>query len=369
MVTKLLWILAAGVVFSATTARAVIFHATADTDHNIAAPGGDLSASGWQLQGRWGNFLGTPIGRSYFITASHVGGAVGDSFVFRGVSYTAIAQFDDPKSDLRIWRVCGTFPEFAGLYDNRDEVGKSLVVFGRGTLRGAPILMPTLVGDELKGWRWGPFDGVLRWGQNTIDSVVNGDGIPPLVGVTTGTVGELLKATFDSNGGPNEAHLSEGDSGGAVFVKDGSIWKLAGINYAVDGPYNTSSTGSGLSAAIFDEGGLYKRRDSQWILTPDLPKELPGAFYATRISSNLEWISGVLAAAPEQLPVLQSAEWVTGPYAADPGAKSNSVDGTITIPLPNSARFYRLDSCQKVRITSIRLEASNLQITYSTQSP
>lgn len=161
MVNKLALILAAGVVFPPTTVRAVIFHATADPSYNTSAPGGDLDGSGWQWQGRWGNFLGTPIARNLFITASHVGGAAGDPFVFRGVSYKTIAQFDDPKSDLRIWRVCGAFPEFASLYTNRDEAGKNLVVFGRGTLRGDAVVVPSVLAADLKGWRWGGGDGVL----------------------------------------------------------------------------------------------------------------------------------------------------------------------------------------------------------------
>ena len=53
---------------------------------NKSAPTGTFSGSGWQWQGNWGAFTGTPIGRSYFITASHVGGAVGQSLLLNGVS-------------------------------------------------------------------------------------------------------------------------------------------------------------------------------------------------------------------------------------------------------------------------------------------
>src|ERR1043166_439651 len=93
--------------------RAVIFIASGDPAFNSAKPTGSLANSGWDLQGLWGSFLGTPIAPRYFITASHVGGNVGDTFSFRGVSYITTAVFKDPATDLQIFRVSGTFPAFA----------------------------------------------------------------------------------------------------------------------------------------------------------------------------------------------------------------------------------------------------------------
>ena len=69
---------------------------------------------------------------------------------------------------------------------------------------------------------------------------------------------QYLNGTFDAAGLPNEATLSSGDSGGAAFIEDGEVWKLAGIHYAVDGPFyrDTSGTG-GFNAALFDARSLY----------------------------------------------------------------------------------------------------------------
>jgi hypothetical protein len=53
------------------------------------------------------------------------------------------------------------------------------------------------------GWLWGVADGVQRWGANLVAGVVTDD-----------TVGELLQATFDAQGGADECHLSSGDSTG-----------------------------------------------------------------------------------------------------------------------------------------------------------
>src|SRR5437867_4375374 len=56
--------------------HAVIFYADGDPAYNTTAPGGSLTNSGWQFEGIWGGFLGTPIAPKYFITARHVGGSV-----------------------------------------------------------------------------------------------------------------------------------------------------------------------------------------------------------------------------------------------------------------------------------------------------
>jgi hypothetical protein len=90
--------------------------------------------------------------------------------------------------------------------------------------------------------------------------------------------------------------LSVGDSGGAVFIKEGTTWKLAGINLSVDGPYNTSATGAGFQASIFDEGALYKGGEGKWQFKADSSADIPGAFYAIRISSRAAWIQSVVAA-------------------------------------------------------------------------
>ena len=59
----------------------------------------------------------------------------------------------------------------------------------------------------------------------------------------------MLQATFDANGLADEAHLSVGDSSGGVFIQDGGIWKLAGINYGVEALFNTNNSGAGFLAA------------------------------------------------------------------------------------------------------------------------
>jgi hypothetical protein len=137
---------------------------TDDPLANTTAPTGLLQDSGWQYQGQWGSSLGTPVAATFFITAKHVGGSIGGSFLFNGVSYTTTGYSDCPSSDLRVWQVSSAFPAYAPLYTDSDEPSKSLVVFGRGTRRGSEVS----VSSNLRGWQWGASDNVQRWGENVV---------------------------------------------------------------------------------------------------------------------------------------------------------------------------------------------------------
>ena len=281
--------------------RAVIFYSTADPNYNTSAPTGTLLDSGWQWVGTWGGFQGAPIGPHHFLTARHVGGAVGDVFTLNGAGYTTVAVFDDAASDLRIWQVGETFPEWAPLYRASDEVGRPLIAFGRGLTRGAEVR--DVASNTLRGWQWGPGDGRLRWGQNAVSSVVDGGSY----------WGALLYAKFDAAGGINEAHLATGDSSGPVFINDGAGWKLAGIAAAVDGPFNTTNSGSGFNAAIFDLRGLYYNGAGGWTKVSG-PTAVPTGFYVTRISPRTAWIDGIVPPQAEELsndaPLLTPIEFI-----------------------------------------------------------
>jgi hypothetical protein len=338
------------------SARGVIFYSTGDPNYNTTAPSGSLTNSGWQYEGTWGIFLGTPIAPKYFITAEHVGGIVGQTIVFRGVAYSTTAVYDDPDSDLRIWRICGTFPDYAQIYTATNEVGQNCVVIGRGTQRAGPVTTTNVLGIvKTHGWQWGPYDGVIRWGQNVVSGHIDGNTLYGIV------LGDLLQAAFNADGGTNECHLSTGDSGGALFIKDGPVWKLAGINYGVDGPYNTTGADPGFNAAIFDGAGLYEKGIADmW-----LPANGPGSFYATRISAHLGWINGVInAGVATDAPILQSSISAADGYADEMNATVDDTSKTIAIALPGGSRFYRLRACGLLTIKSIQVQGGNLVLKY-----
>ncbi len=259
---------------------AVIFQSTGDPGYNTTAPTGALTNSGWQYQGLWLNFLGTPIAPQYFITANHVGGTTNDVFLFNGRPYHPVAAFKTFDSDLAIWRVQETFPSYARLYSSSDETNQHVVVFGRGTQRGGPVV----VGGQTNGWFWGAPDSVERWGENDISAITN-------LGVG---VGDMLRVIFDDNGGSNECHLSDGDSSGGVFIQEDGVWKLAGINHGVDGEFSNAVDGTVFTASLMDLRGLYQQAGpSDWI-SINGAQPVPSAFYSTRISANLDWIYSVI---------------------------------------------------------------------------
>ncbi len=256
-------------------ADGIILYRTGDATANTTAPGGSLANSGWQYEGSFGDFLGTPIAPHFFITAQHIG-FISSKLIFRGANYTITGSFDDPGTDLRIFQVAETFPIFAPLYTGNNEVGKHLVAIGRGTQRGSALT----VAGSLRGWGWGASDIVQRWGENIVSAITQRT-----------PAGDMLYALFNQPGLPNECHLSTGDSAGAVFLDDGGVWKLGGINYDVDGSFSTALNGSGsFSGALFDERGLYD--PNHHLVSGNNP--VPSGFYASRISSRVAWIQSVV---------------------------------------------------------------------------
>ena len=247
---------------------------------NKSAPTGSIASSGWQWQGDWGAFVGTPIGKDYFITASHVGGSVGQSLTLNGKSYKTVAMYDDPNSDLRIWKTSTSFSSFAPLYTSSSEVGKTAVLFGRGATRGSAVT----VDGSTHGWLWGTQDGALSWGENKIKSTINGGS----------GIGSVLSYSFDRSGHgdhvSNEGTTSAGDSSGGIFIKSGTKWELAALNYSVDGPFSVNG-GASFMASIYDKGGM----SDAGVFTSDGSTDVPANAFATRISTNQSWINSVLS--------------------------------------------------------------------------
>jgi hypothetical protein len=270
-----IWLTLAAVLLFAGPSDGIILYRTGDPAANTTAPGGSLLNSGWQYEGIFGDYLGTPIAPHFFITAQHIG-LNSDRLVYRGANYTIVKSFDDPGTDLRIFQVAESFTLFAPLYTGSDEVGKHLVAIGRGTQRGA---VTTSAGIP-RGWQWGVSDKMQRWGENIVAAIKQ-----------RGSAGDMLYALFDKTGLPNECHLANGDSGGAVFLNDGGVWKLGGINYDVDGAFYTGPNGTGgFLAALFDQRGFFD--EDRHFVSGNNP--VPSGFYASRISSRVDWITSVV---------------------------------------------------------------------------
>lgn len=319
---------------AAAPARAVIFASTGDPNYNTNAPTGALTNSGWQFQGHWGANLGTPIAPQFFLAAKHVGGDIGQVFSLNGYNYHTVAAADCPSSDLRVWQVAETFPSYAPLFTGTNEIGQPCVVIGRGTRRGGPVV----VTGQTNGWYWGDGDGVQRWGENAVATIE-----------TDPELGEFLRCTFDRAAATsNECQLSSGDSSGAVFLQDGGVWKLAGINYGVDGPFSFESSGSNsFIAAMLDLRGLYGKDGTNWTLIPtNNPAAEPSSFYASRISAHLGWLQTNL-------------NFATGPDLRITAVVRSGNDLQVTLATATN-RLYRLDSSTNLTVAAWTTVTNNL---------
>ena len=281
---------------AATDARAVFLYSTAD--RNTTPPSAAQGLDAWNLQANWGSFLATPIDDTHFIAAKHVGMQSGTITVTSGTStlnllVDSTSGKADPYSDLAIYSLQSgyTFPAYAPLYCSSIDgsmVGKTLTVIGRGTQRGSEVLVGGT--GSLAGWQWGANDHVRSWGQNVVTGLTAYNSNPE-------SENSLLYFDFDANGIANEAAMSNGDSSGAVFIYADGQWKLAGINYAVDSPWSlTGGTDTGFYADIFDARGIYyKNAYNEWELVPsNYHHPVPGASYASAISSRLSWIEAMV---------------------------------------------------------------------------
>ena len=353
--------LAAALALSAATAAHGVI-VLGPQGRNLSAPTGDLATAGWQYQGQWAGFLGTPVGPSSFLTARHVGGSKGGTFAYGGQTYTATASTDVPNTDLRLWTVAGTFPTYAPVWDaavDGPEVGRPVFVVGRGTKRGSPLALPTnldpnavagplpgagpvaptpvaraappldpaatpAVGpSELRGWAHGGEDRLQSWGTNVVDFIADGGD----------RLGPLLALSFDADGGENEAALSGGDSGGGVFLlaPDGA-WKLAGINYGIDGPFSLTADGPTFGAAVFDARGLWydfdgPGPDPRALIEADGP--VPAGGYATPVSAHLNAIRPFVGPASVPEPACGTIRRSGTPERTKPYGVAGRVVGSV----------------------------------------
>ncbi len=247
--------------------------------------------------GSFGYGSGVAIDAHHFITAFHIGN--GGIFNYQGVGYAVSTGYS--YKDLRIYTVTGTLPNWAPLYTKQDEVGKRLIVTGRGAAPtpGTEIIAPMSTdADQLRGWRGDDLAsaGTMSWGENEISDVTDFS--------VEGDNGALVW-TFDRSGLYYEASLAGHDSGGGVFIKDtDGKWKLAGINYGVEGGFSTNGANPSTYGAIFDKGGLYKATQSGYVLLADYAYDRPTESYASRIASNLAFIGSVV---PDAVPEPSSA--------------------------------------------------------------
>lgn len=318
--------------------RAIILFGTDDPARNTTAPTAAFANSGWQWVGTVGSALGTVIGPRHFISAQHLQLGGGSAIVFRGVTYHSVTKTNLAGTDLDVFTIQGRFPDHAPLCSSRREVGRPVVMIGRGGRRGAAY--------GTHGWFIGDYDGVQRWGTNTVEGTV---------AASSSNAGELLYMGFNSTAGADEGIFSAGDSGGPTFVLDrDNVWKLVGVNYAVDGPFAESLSDTPVMAAVYDARGLYLGYPGQQQLVPNGPTPVAARSFVSRISSHIDALNALITAAPAADAIL--LQWAATPdgtfveeaaYAVDP------VNRTIEVPRSADRRFYRARGINRLELFEV----------------
>ncbi|MEE8475125.1 MAG: hypothetical protein V3T01_07235 [Myxococcota bacterium] len=183
--------------------------------------------------GRRGVETAVYLGYGWVITAKHV--PVGD-VSFDGLTFydlvpgseIEIAHNMSNDADLRIYQIT-PWPDLPPLRIRSDPlpdpgtVTTDVLMIGFGFQAGTPIsVFPPPNQDD--GYLWGT-PKVIRWATNQITSLL----------FFSESNTESFATIFDAGlPTPHEGQVANGDSGGAVFVKNAGIWELAGIIHSRD---------------------------------------------------------------------------------------------------------------------------------------
>jgi hypothetical protein len=274
---------AAALILAPLSSHALILFGSQDPDFNTTPPTGEYANSGWDMEGQWLAVMGTPVSPRYFVAAKHVGGWVGASFKFRNVTYTTIARIDHPTDDLTLWKINGTFPTFARIYQGTNVTGLTAAVFGRGSMATNAVytIAPKTGEYGLRGWYVGSIDGRMRWGLSKSVSLTDD--------------GTEIVMSFDQDSGPNQCIAEFGDSSGGIFLKQEGQWKIAGLINATDGLFSLATNGPYFQAALFDLRGVYypdlrggKSGDGTW---ENDGNPIPAHSYGVFLPTYGNWIS------------------------------------------------------------------------------
>ena len=229
-----------------TSASAVVINTVTGTG-NTSAPPDD---PGWANVGMLGIGTGVYLGNGWVLTAAHVGGG---SIVLNGGTYAMLvgsgttltnngAPGKSANTDLFMYRLTSTPPGLPDVSISATSLASNAAttMIGSGRDRGA--FTQWNVNTAVTPWAWtevssgGNFAGyttlssrTMRWGTNNVSAsgVWIDDGFGDIYSLAT---------VFNDSGPPSsEAQAAYGDSGGAIFHKNGSAWELSGMILTVAG--------------------------------------------------------------------------------------------------------------------------------------
>ncbi len=165
------------------------------------------------------------VGPREILTAAHVGGSRGDRFWLGGVGYKAVSTITSDTADVMRVTLDRDLPGYYPIADTAARKGARLIVAGFGV---------TVDSFSKGAYTWSD-ERAEVWGYNRLDAARDGH----------------LWFKFDRRGGSQEAILTPGDSGGAVFTTgpDGQL-QLVGINRGIYAARNGRSSFGDTSIAV-----------------------------------------------------------------------------------------------------------------------
>lgn len=316
--------------FVAQRGDALVYCVTNAVDDHMNAPTGELANSGWNEAAPITNFMGTVIYSNAMLTAKHIFEiAVGETFVYEGQTHMVTSKVDDAGSDFRIFFFTSAVTNFARINIETNDIHASVVLQGRGLERGAVVVTEGRTNGWT--WAWNKWWAIRRWGVNRY------------IGETPD--GLFAVAAFDNNGDPDECMLSVGDSGGPGFIRTGSGWKLATVNYSVfPATFSASGNpGTAFNASLFDCAGLYYDDNGVWQYIPPSESPVPCVMINTRTVKRAAWITNTVAGItfPADLGVAWRCE--TNAPSGRKAAEGLWFEVVITNAGPYTARDVALD--------------------------
>lgn len=238
--------LCAAFLLTAAPARGVIIDSTTGTG-NTTAPADN---PGWANVGTVANGSAVYLGNRWAITATHVwtGPTTFSGTTYQNVPGSEITLSNNgavgktPYTDLVLYQLT-TDPGLPALTiaSSTPATGSAVTMIGAGRDRGAFTTWSVNTGTTpyvwtvsstnvaAAGYFWDS-SRTMRWGTNNIETSQ----------WVTYTIDNLKSVyTFDTTFNysqvySNEAQAAPGDSGGAIFHKNGSTWELAGIMLITD---------------------------------------------------------------------------------------------------------------------------------------
>lgn len=216
--------------------------ASGDGTGNVTAPADD---PGFANVGILNGLSAVYLGNGWVVTANHVGAG---PVTFGGVdypdvpgSYTRLTGPGTAPPDIAVMKIVGD-PGLPApvIATSAPPNNANVIMIGRGKSRGAAL---SWMG--LDGWN-SAFPFTIRWGTNKIDAT----------GLLLADT-RAMRVEFDELGTAasttHEAQAAIGDSGGALFWKSGSQWRLAGTLYlalAFGGQPDQTALYTNLTAAV-----------------------------------------------------------------------------------------------------------------------